>query len=201
MPSVKFPINVNLESIDGAVDRAKIVNGYAEVANAQEVKVYSRPALTLETGDFAAFGQGMFYSAGTSLLYYVDNNTLYSFNGTTSVFRGFVDTPDNPTHSLTAGTFGADVGFVTGLYGTFTPSTLNGQIIVAISDDNDAGPDFVVQIGSSDLGQSFFTSMYINGTTRLTSAATYSFAGQSQWSWSGAVGLVNATVYPVTFIL
>ena len=59
MPSVKFPINVNLESIDGSVDRGKIVNGYAEVASANEVKVYSRPAMDLAQGSFAAFGQGM----------------------------------------------------------------------------------------------------------------------------------------------
>ena len=56
---MKFPLNVNLESIDGSVDRAQLKNAYAEVAGANEVKVYSRPALQLAQGSFAAFGQGV----------------------------------------------------------------------------------------------------------------------------------------------
>ncbi len=76
MPSVRFPINVNLESIDGDVDRAKIVNGYAELASAQEVKVYSRPGLDLAQGSFAAFGQGVANSPDGQL-FVVSGGNIY----------------------------------------------------------------------------------------------------------------------------
>ena len=77
MPSAKFPINVNLESIDGTIDRSKIVNGYAEVASAQESKVYNRPALALAQGSFATFGMGMAFTPDDQL-YVVSGGNIYT---------------------------------------------------------------------------------------------------------------------------
>lgn len=98
MPSVKFPINIDLESTDGDVDRAKIVNGYAEVANAQEVKVYSRPAMNLAQGSFAAFGQGMantpdgklFVVSGGTTYFPVPGQTISASGTTTTAADNFI---------------------------------------------------------------------------------------------------------------
>lgn len=97
MPSVKFPINVNVESIDGDVDRAKIVNGYAELANAQETKVYSRPALNLAQGSFAAFGQGISLTSNNQLFVVSGGNLYlpapsYSFGASITTLGSFAST-------------------------------------------------------------------------------------------------------------
>ena len=76
MPKVRFPLAVNLESINGTIERSKIVNGYAELASAQEVKGYSRPALTLAQGSFAVFGQGMALTPDDSL-YVISGGNIY----------------------------------------------------------------------------------------------------------------------------
>ena len=76
-PPVKFPLNVNLESIDGTIERAKIVNGFAELASAQEVRVHKRPALTLAQGSFAAFGQGMSYTPDGQL-FVISGGDIYN---------------------------------------------------------------------------------------------------------------------------
>lgn len=77
MPSVKFPLAVNLESVDGTTDRGKIVNGYAELASAQEATIFKRPALTLSQGSFAAFGQGMSL-APNGQMFVISGGDIYS---------------------------------------------------------------------------------------------------------------------------
>jgi len=86
-PSPRFPIAVNLESVDGTVNRARLVNAYVEVADANSVKVYTRPGLTLANGSFAAFGMGMAYTP-TDQLFVVSGGNIY----TPSAGRGFTVT-------------------------------------------------------------------------------------------------------------
>lgn len=53
--------------------------------------------------------------------------------------------------------------------------------------------------GGAPPGASFFTSITINGTTLLTSAASYTSGGSTGiWTWSGHVGLTPFTEYPTT---
>lgn len=99
-----------------------------------------------------------------------------------------------------AGTFGQ--GLISGS-GLLAAPTLPG--VLASVGDIFNGAVYANSVFSlttaSDPGQALFTSITVNGVTRNSSAATYSYAGGvATWTWTaGAFGLGSGVTYPVTF--
>lgn len=101
---------------------------------------------------------------------------------------------------IIAGNSAGIIGFNRGSIGSIIPAdaTLKGRPVVVIEDQNIAGAFIVILEGV--VASNFFTSITINGVTRLTSAASFSASTNSQWDWNGAtVGLLDGNLYPVSF--
>lgn len=116
MAKVKFPIAPNVESIDGTLNYSKVVNGYAEVADAQQVRVHKRPALTLAQGSFAVTGQGLantpdgglFVVSGGDIYFPVPSYTMSV--GAAATFTG-VSTAVTVAYNGSAYVFGGNTPF------------------------------------------------------------------------------------------
>lgn len=75
--------------------------------------------------------------------------------------------------------------------GSLTPDTYNGQIIGVIQSglDRFGSDNSLIRFNATGLGQSFFTSLEINGVTHTSATATFTDDGTNcQWSWSGLDG-------------
>lgn len=133
-------------------------------------------------------------------------NTGYLSSGT-DLAQLFMDkNVGSATHSLTAGftSTNSGTGFVSGSYGSISPTQIGGKNIQWMYDYQTTTPAatyFSVALNSaSAITKTFFTSVAINGTTYSTSAATFDATNAPIyiWTWIGRAFLVNGSVYPVT---
>ncbi len=102
--------------------------------------------------------------------------------------------------TLTAGTDSLTVGFISGSFGSVSPSTLgDGRAINRIANDA-SEPRFQLHISgfSSDPGADYLEKIEINGLTLQASAASYAFGGGiAGWDWIGtSASLANGGSYP-----
>lgn len=106
-----------------------------------------------------------------------------------------------PSYTLTAANIGggAVFGFITGLGGSISPATLNGQTIYALESTVASNVTGIVLTGL--VAQGFFTSMTVGATTKTSASASYSQGGgQTTWTWSATQLFTAATSYGVTIV-
>jgi hypothetical protein len=112
------------------------------------------------------------------------------------------DGNDGAVVAITAGTFFPVVGFAQSLMGSISPAsaTFARHTVFEIADNPANYFLFMVDDPTHQLLQNAFYSITINGTTRLSSAATTFGANgnNTQWVWPTPVGLVNGTTYSVS---
>lgn len=103
--------------------------------------------------------------------------------------------------TLVAGSSGAQSGYVEGVFGTLTPTTINGYTIPGIISDSFF--DYVTLTINQTLSQNYFTSVTIGSTTYTSASATFEgLPGQSTWIWEGEqYTFVDSSSYSVVFVL
>lgn len=99
------------------------------------------------------------------------------------------------------------VGYFQSICGSLSPTSFNGATIRNISDHYDEfgtplGVNFSMTGFGSDPGQSFWTSVTINGVTLLSANADiYNYsAGLAQWGFVTQFGMADGVTYPVTLV-
>ena len=88
---------------------------------------------------------------------------------------------------LVAGSGGSDVGYISGSFGTLTPSVdVNGNTIYELY--SSSGDIVLVIQSGTTLGSTYFNDLTLNGVSLAASAATFgSGGGLYTWTWSGAL--------------
>lgn len=82
---------------------------------------------------------------------------------------------------LTVGSGSGQYGFVSGQFGSLTPTEFLSSVIIEIAWE-DSSDTLIFWVNNAALPNSGWSTININGTTFLRTSATYS-AGV--WSWSG----------------
>ena len=93
-------------------------------------------------------------------------------------------------------------GFISGSMGSIAPSAVKGATINAIYSilsPTDVFESFTIQSSQPNLGASFFTNLWINGSEYSSSSATYTTDGStySYWTWSTPDPGIATGTYPV----
>lgn len=123
-------------------------------------------------------------------------------------FGAVVPPPPGETLVMTVGRFPPEpdpvdqVGFFSGLYGALNPAILNGANVLALANEIDTPPEALTLVIEGNLGQSFFTSMELNGVVYTSVSAGFQFDGTfSSWQWGANAGLIVGLNYDVDFVL
>lgn len=106
--------------------------------------------------------------------------------------------------TMVAGRSGATSGYVSGSYGSLTPtSDINGNAVAQLTAFGGLPlPNTILTMSPAGLGASYFTALNANGITLLASAATYSTSGGiSQWKWPTNLGFNSGSSYNVVITL
>jgi hypothetical protein len=110
------------------------------------------------------------------------------------------------THTLNAIDLGGGAyGMVTTIGGSLVPGTIDGNTVQSMYDYPGGSTGFNIDI-SADVPQTMFTSVTINGETRLTSFANFTpydpGPGITSWNWIGdPIGITGAGTYGVDIVL
>lgn len=124
----------------------------------------------------------------------------YANTDLANIFRGSGQPLSN--YSMTAAAYATTtIGFISTVAGALSPTTFGGVTIWSIADDTQVN-NFAVSM-QANVGQSFFSSISINGKTYTSASATFSpWNGFSTvWTWpSPRAGLANGGVYPILLV-
>lgn len=101
--------------------------------------------------------------------------------------------------TVTIGTLGDLYGFVSGSFGSISPSSVrtnDGTVrTIVVIDWDDAGNtlNFQLQGVLTNSDAAMFKGIIVNGTTFLRSAATFSTGSNSNWQWAQATNIIGAS--------
>jgi hypothetical protein len=104
--------------------------------------------------------------------------------------------------TLHAGFSGSSQGYVSGSYGTLTPSTdTRGHTVVQFNDPAASTAELAITGFSADPGKAYFGFAIANSVSLSAASATYSYsAGRAQWTWTSGWGLTSGNNYTVSII-
>ena len=98
--------------------------------------------------------------------------------------------------TMTVGNDGTTWGFYDGLFGSMdTQAVAGGLTLVEIRDDPPSGGNecYLRLDAASNPGASFFTSITVQGATKTSASAFFSYVGtDARWTWSGTVFGIDA---------